>query len=475
MAKELLLALIIPGSLVAVRAADRESSLPTLAQVKAGQLKLDRILPLLDSDDPAWQQALSEAARRRPEWADEAVTLLRGWLTRPELSEARRRELAGVLGAFSDHADVRAMVTQALTDPRTNQALRLALVQGLARIRVEPLPDPWVDALGQCLHDPDLAVRTEAAFAVRSRDLNQFDDVLGRLWQQTDLPIDLRLAALESLVPRWKSCSPAAFAFLHKQLASAEPLTGIAAARTLGKSRLDASQLVELAGALHQRSASQIVLCLPAFTRSKDVKVGLRLVHGLERASLSGVLTSGDLDRVLAPYPGEVQGAASMLRANLLDRHRPAQERLRELSDELPPGDARRGKAVFVGNKAPCAGCHRAAGLGGSLGPNLSRIGIIRSHHDLLESIVLPSAGVAPEFRAYSITTRNGQVHAGLLFQETVEAIYLRTAPTARARITRSDIEEIALSPVSVMPDGLERLLTRQELSDLVEFLATQR
>src|SRR5205807_6724154 len=103
---------------------------------------------------------------------------------------------------------------------------------------------------------------------------------------------------------------------------------------------------------------------------------------------------------------------------------------LTKLTQELlrTPGSAGRGKEVFFSRKAACYGCHRAAGKGGNVGPDLSQVGRFRSPRDLLESIVFPSSSIVPEFRSYLLTLKDGRVVPGMIARETAEALYLRTA-----------------------------------------------
>jgi hypothetical protein len=62
-----------------------------------------------------------------------------------------------------------------------------------------------------------------------------------------------------------------------------------------------------------------------------------------------------------------------------------------------------------------------------------------------------------------------------MIARETSDAIYLRTAQLAEVRVARQDVEGMTPSPVSIMPEGLEKTISRQELSDLLEFLYHQR
>ena len=79
------------------------------------------------------------------------------------------------------------------------------------------------------------------------------------------------------------------------------------------------------------------------------------------------------------------------------------------------------------------------------------------------------------EFRTYVVTTRDGRVSTGTIIRETADAISLRTAQLAEVRIARAAVETMTPSPTSIMPEGLEKVLSRQELSDLLEFISSQK
>jgi putative heme-binding domain-containing protein len=88
---------------------------------------------------------------------------------------------------------------------------------------------------------------------------------------------------------------------------------------------------------------------------------------------------------------------------------------------------------------------------------------------------VFPNLTIAPEYRTYTIMTKAGRSHSGMIVRETSEALFLRTAQLAEVRLARKDVDELAPAAISLMPEGLERTLTRQELRDLLEFLYRQK
>jgi putative heme-binding domain-containing protein len=361
------------------------------------------------------------------------------------------------------------MVREALTRPKR------PLVRALADPRIGPLPDSWADALGRALDSSDRGVRREAVATLKTRDTVRFDRRLLAMGLQADLPAELRVAALDAVAGR-QPLPAEAVAFLGDRLsAPAGPVERVTAARALGATRLGREPLLQLAGRLAKVEPTEGSLLLPAFTRSRDAAVGLALVEGLKDAPALGVMTAADLDRVLTSYPDRVLAAARPLADRLAQRLKGRRDELARLASGLPPGNATRGRAVFFSEKATCSSCHRAAGAGGSVGPNLSKVGFIRGPTELLASIVLPAGSITPEFRSYLVTTTRGRVDTGLWAGESAGAIFLRGADPAAVRIPRAEVETLRLSNLSLMPEGFEKLLSRQELSDLVAFLARQR
>jgi putative heme-binding domain-containing protein len=456
----------------------RRAGLLALDQMKDGNLTREHVVALLDTDDAELQQTALAVIGRRPGWSDAAHGVLRQWLASPRLSAARERALTDALLAGSSEPGIQEVLAEALTSPRTPTATRMLLLGVIARCPVQPLPARWAEGLRSALADADAAVRREAVAAVKARNLTQLDRELAELSRQALLPADLRIAALECLAGRHKQLDAEAFALLTAHLAEAtEPLLRLAAARTLGARTLTHDQLLRLAPTLRDVNALVLRLLLPAYTGSGDAALGKALVEALTHAPAAEALSVVDLDRLLQGYPAAVRNQAQGLREQLLARRKGQAAYLARLTADMAPlrGNPDAGQEIFLSPKVGCYGCHRAVGRGGDVGPDLSRIGRIRSRNELLESIVFPSLTVAPEYRLFQVMTRDGRVTTGLVVRDTAEAIYLRTTELAEVRIPRADVDELTPSSVSLMPEGLEKTLTRQELCDLLEFLTRQR
>jgi putative heme-binding domain-containing protein len=132
----------------------------------------------------------------------------------------------------------------------------------------------------------------------------------------------------------------------------------------------------------------------------------------------------------------------------------------------LPP-TASRGEQVFT---RVCAACHRVDGKGHEAGPDLSDVRN-RSKPALLYDILDPNSKVEPRFTAYSVLTVDGAVFQGLIESETSEAVVLKMAEGKQKTIGRAEIEQIKVSNVSLMPEGIEKDVTPQQMADLLDYL----
>jgi putative membrane-bound dehydrogenase-like protein len=131
-------------------------------------------------------------------------------------------------------------------------------------------------------------------------------------------------------------------------------------------------------------------------------------------------------------------------------------------------GDVMRGKAVF---KKTCSTCHRLENVGVEVGPDLLSALRNKTPDALLIDILDPSREVDPRYVDYLIATKAGRVYTGMIAAETASSITLRRAEKAEDTILRNQIDTIQATAKSLMPEGLEMQLTRQELADVIAYL----
>jgi putative heme-binding domain-containing protein len=234
---------------------------------------------------------------------------------------------------------------------------------------------------------------------------------------------------------------------------------------------------VQLAGSVADAGPLTLPLLVPAFAESSNGEVGTALFRALLKSSGAGALSPDEVHMLMKRFPADVHEVARPLVAKLAQREREQEDYLTELVSRTlqTPGSPDRGRDVFFSQKVGCYGCHRVDAKGGAVGPDLSLVGRFRDPRALLEAVVFPSSTIVPEFRSYSIVTRDGKTVNGMIVGETADAVYLRTSQLAEIRLARKDIEEIAPSSVSLMPQGLEKTMTDQEFADLLEYLYQRR
>lgn len=140
------------------------------------------------------------------------------------------------------------------------------------------------------------------------------------------------------------------------------------------------------------------------------------------------------------------------------------------------PGDAARGRKIFQDpSGVGCTRCHRVGGEGGTIGPELSTIGVQFSKRELAESIVYPSRAMREGYEQFIVKLRGGEELAGFARAETGDELVLEDAEGSRRRVRKSDIARREPSRVSIMPEGLHAALSLQEFADLVAYLASLR
>ncbi|MEO6436404.1 MAG: hypothetical protein ABIP55_11695 [Tepidisphaeraceae bacterium] len=146
-------------------------------------------------------------------------------------------------------------------------------------------------------------------------------------------------------------------------------------------------------------------------------------------------------------------------------------ERLASLEPLLAGGDEGRGRAMFLDKRVACATCHRVGDTGGLIGPDLTKIGVIRSGCDILESIIFPASTMAQGYENYVLTLQGGQELTGIIAERTADSVMLRDSSGAERRLGAKQIVNMRRDRKSVMPDGLDRALTPEKFRDLLAFL----
>jgi putative membrane-bound dehydrogenase-like protein len=129
--------------------------------------------------------------------------------------------------------------------------------------------------------------------------------------------------------------------------------------------------------------------------------------------------------------------------------------------------DPANGREVF---KRLCASCHRLDREGIAVGPDLFDIRN-QPKESILLHIVIPEQEIAPNFANYVCETKDGRTVSGLIAAETPLQVTFRQAQGVEETIARNDITSLTASPLSLMPQELEKGMTTQEMADLLGYL----
>jgi putative membrane-bound dehydrogenase-like protein len=198
-------------------------------------------------------------------------------------------------------------------------------------------------------------------------------------------------------------------------------------------------------------------------------------VKALLKAVDAGRVRPGDIDvqrtRQLLNHrvPEIRKQAEALLRDNLpADRKKVLQEYQAALKLK---GDPQRGRTVF---QKHCATCHRVAGIGVDVGPDIADTRT-RTVEALLVDILNPNAAIDANYVNYTVVTKDGKTLTGLIAAETASSVTLRRAENQTETVLRQDIDTIQSSGVSLMPEGLEKSITVREMADLLDFLKNWR
>ena len=136
-------------------------------------------------------------------------------------------------------------------------------------------------------------------------------------------------------------------------------------------------------------------------------------------------------------------------------------------------GDAASGQATFEG-KGACLTCHAVSGHGGSLGPDLSKIGVTRSAKSLRLAIVDPDAEMDQAYFTVVALTKRGQTLRGIALNEDDLSIQIRDSAGNPRSLLKEDLKSVRREPRSLMPSYAGRL-TAAEIDDLIDYLRTFR
>jgi putative membrane-bound dehydrogenase-like protein len=436
-----------------------------------GQPGIDALVSLAYSGVAKDRDKVVEALRAlRTRPAAEAIA---PFLRNPHLTNSQRIQLLESYANYLlDPPVALEPLVDYLTNPGVGVSVRLAGLQALS-VAGGLKGDKAQRLVLELLNETDPDVRRKVLKVVEDDRVTRAAPRLARLLAEPNRPDAEQAAALRALrVLGDQAAVPAIRVILDPKSSTRAALeVRIEALRTLATLDPDAAQGLARALVDQPEPALRTEAVQVLGTRAPGARwLGQRFLDKkLPREMLP--LVSEALRRHADKDPELAQLLTEVMKGGLLLSLDKAEvEKVRQLVSQR--GDPQRGKAIYLNTQSlGCVTCHRLEGVGGNVGPDLTRIWETHMVEKIIEAIVDPSKEIKEGYQAYVATTRKGQVYTGLKVAKTADEVVLRDANAQEIRIATKDLEELTPSKKSLMPDNVVALLSFDQFIDLVAFL----
>ncbi len=411
---------------------------------KLSKLKVDGATPV-----PILRRVLNANLRIG---GTEEANALAAMATNTDLPEAIRVEALGALADWGDPADLDRVV---------------GLYRPIAPRSATPAAAALSPVIEKLLGDSPKSIRNQTAQAVGTLGITKAAPILLSIVEDPAEETAIRIAALEAMAQLEDDRLGRA-----ARLATSDDSEELRAVGLRVLSKLDPTLAIPILasvlkdGALREQQQAMATLA-SLEGKSADQLIG----ESLES------LVAGDLPEEI--HLDLLEAAAERTDESIIEQLE-AIEALRATGRKVDlyrecraGGNALRGAQIFFRRtSAQCLRCHKVNDFGGEVGPEMSRIGAEKDRDYLLEAIVDPNARIATGYETLMVATFDGQVLSGIVRKETNDTL---TMIDAEGKIFSIPTEEIEArrSGVSAMPETLLETLSKRDVRDLVEFLAS--
>ncbi len=427
----------------------------------------------LDAEDAALGAVALKVLTDHYDAKTELDAMLLTWLEARELGANRLRALREVTLAKSARAEIQAVITKMLRHEAP--AVRRIALATIAASAAKPSAE-WPDELARLLAaeaNPGLPLLD----AVRRLRSSKFDAALQAIADDARRPTSLRLRALDAMQSR--AMTPQTFGLLITTL----------------KQDASAAARIQAAGMLSSATLSREQTLALAPTLAQVGPIELReLTKLLRRISPKETEAAEALTKAVAGNPALISQQESVYRTALSD-HPPRlfeqillparqaaeaaldgkKRELNLIAEEAVRGSPARGQTLFASGRGTCIACHKVGDHGRAIGPDLSKIGAIRTERDLAESILFPSSTLARDYEAHLFETSDGQTALGVVRSHTAEGLRIVDVAGLEKDLPHAQIVADTTLTESLMPMGLDAAFSRQELADLIAWLRSLR
>jgi putative heme-binding domain-containing protein len=228
---------------------------------------------------------------------------------------------------------------------------------------------------------------------------------------------------------------------------------------------------------MQPRAAQRIMLNVPT---EPGVYPYVCTYPGHWRRMFGAMYVVDDIEGYLADPAAYLAAHPVEIKDELLKDRRPRTEwTLADLQADL--AGMEKGRSFVHGRElfrtSSCISCHKMGAAGNAFGPELAKLDAAMTPVEIARHILEPSLRIEEKYRSTTILTDDGRSITGLVVEDTPTELAVVENPVAKAdpvRIKKSAIDERATSPVSIMPKGLLDKLTRDEVLDLIAYVAAR-
>ena len=435
--------------------------------------------PLLETDSARFVTLLKSHARpagkpRGGETADSKTADAAA--ISPAVSTLMPRMIERLLGARQPNVEAAAALLQLAIE---NDAARGPECVAAVSARLGGLGEPALAQLKQQLRpivEKILAdsrptpLRLSTLLLAARLQLASFDAAeVRRMFVSRAETDDTRLQALEAMIAFH---DPSLLTALPDALASMSP--ALTARVFTALSRVDDPQLGDVLLSLYPKLAPELQPLAVDLIMQREPWAKKLLNAVLAGKLHKSILDANQLRKIMDSNDREAIWAVEKAFGKIREERNPEREKVvAKMSGYLSKnlGDPVAGQKVF---KTLCAQCHTIYGEGHRVGPDLTSSG--RGTFDqVVVSVFDPSLVIGPGYQSVTVVTEDGRSLTGLIAEDSEQQVVLRMAGGGEVAVPRNNVQYTRVSKLSLMPEGIENLFTKKQLSDLFAFLSLDK
>ncbi len=429
----------------------------------------ERAISKLDDEDADLARTALAVAARVPESEGRIETLLQQWLEESALSDSRLIAIHSAAIRLIKREGTRAIVAKMLEHPqRAVQSAGLKVIADQTVIHTEPA---WSLAIERQLKEQilPLPLLLDAIKRVKSAG---FDEELLSISKSDKHPLSLRLKCLSAL--KNLRLGDGTFELLMDALKSTAtpPSARLLAANILKETALLPEQAAKLPQIFTRAGPLELKPITSILAKTKDSELVRKMTESLALNPSIASQQESVYRTALSSHPADIFDSLllpALQKANA--QHQSKMFALAPLAERLTSGTPELGRIAFEEGRGACISCHQVGDKGRAIGPDLSRIGAIRTGRDLLESIIFPSNTLARDYEAHAIETADGTTLTGVVRGHSAEGLVLMDAAGQEISIPHQKVLSNTTLTESLMPAGLDAALGEADLLNVVSYL----